>query len=74
MDALLSGISMLLTLTAIALAIGFGLRYRSTIVKWINPTYYACDDRKLKLQRKIEDCQKELDWIKEEERAETEGR
>lgn len=72
MEALATGFSILLFCSVVFLALGFGLRHRTSINKWLNPTYYACDDRKLRLQRKIEDAQNELKWIEKQEQAETE--
>lgn len=53
---------------------GYCFKHRRSIAQWLNPTYYACDDRKLRLkriienakrdsEREIEDAEKELEAI-----------
>lgn len=56
----------------IALAVfGFGIavlyRNRASVSKWLNAPYYADEDRKLRLKRRIEDSQKELADIEQKE-------
>lgn len=53
---------------------GFAILYkqRAHVAKWLQAPYYACDDRKLHLKRKIEDAQTELEAIEKAE-AETQG-
>ena len=54
--------------------VGFGLciayKQRAYLAKWFNSPYYAIDDRKLRLHRRIEDAQAELEDIEKAE-AET---
>ena len=38
---------------------GYCYKKRTSIAQWLNPTYYACDDRKLRLERIIEDAQRD---------------
>ena len=68
MEALATGFSILLVSAIVLFSLGYSLRHRASINKWLNPTYYAEDDRKLKLKREIEDCQKELEWIEDQEK------
>ena len=48
---------------------GLALLYknRAEVSKWLNTPYYAEEDRKLRLQRKIENAQKELEAIEKAE-------
>ena len=72
MDALASGFAILLIGGIVIFGLGYAIRHRDRINKWLNPTYYAGDDRKLSLEREIEDCQRELAWIEDQEKkAET---
>jgi len=60
----------MLTFGLIIVLCAYGYRHRTAIAKWLNPTYYACNDRKLYLRRQIENAQKELEAIEKVE-AET---
>ena len=61
----------LLTLIAFCFGLGLVFKNRSLVQQWLNTPYYAEDDRKLKLRRKIEDCQAELTAIEEQEKEQT---
>ena len=60
----------LLILILFVVFLGYCYRHRAVISKWLQPPYYAVDDRELKLKRRIEDAEKELETI-EKEKAET---
>jgi len=49
----------------------YAYRHRAAITKWLNPTYYAINDRKLQLRRQIENAEKELEAIEKEEAKKT---
>ena len=71
-----SAIGFLMSLIFILLfifALGVAYKNRAYICKWLNSPYYASDDRKLRLKRKIEDAQAEIEDIEAREKAETEG-
>ena len=38
---------------------GYCYKKRTSIAQWLNPTYYACDDRKLRLKRIVEDARRD---------------
>jgi len=68
----MAAIDLLLTLVVLCLFglfLGFAYRNRASIKKWLNTPYYAEDDRKLKLQRRIEDAQHEIADIDKKEAA-----
>ena len=62
----------LVTLLLFVLLAGYAYRHRAVITKWLNPTYYAYNDRKLGLKRQIENAEKELEAMEAEE-AKTTG-
>ena len=57
----------MLTLVLIFVLVAYCYRHRAAIAKWLNPTYYAINDRKLQLRRQIENAEKELAAIDKEE-------
>lgn len=68
-----SAIGFLFTMVVLAgVGFGFAILYKNRIpvTKWLNAPYYAEDDRKLRLQRRIEDAQKELEAIEQREQIE----
>ena len=71
MEAAVGLFLILLVLSMFTVAGLFCYKYRARISKWVNSPYYACDDRKLHLQRRIENCQKEIAVIEANEKAET---
>lgn len=74
MDAAAGFILVLIFLLLLALLSGYAYRRRADIAKWLNYPYFACEDRKLYLQRKLEDAQKELEAIEaQEKKSETGG-
>jgi len=70
MDAAIGFLLVLIFLALLCLVLAIVYRNRVAVKKWLNAPYYAEDDRKLNLQRRKEDCEKELDDIKKKE-AET---
>lgn len=69
MDAAIGFLLTLVFLALFAYVLGLGYKNRVMIQRWLNMPYYAEDDRKLRLKRRIEDSQKELADL---EKAETE--
>ena len=53
----------LLVLVLFILLGAYCYRHRIAIANWLNPTYYAMNDRKLHLHRQIENAEKELEAI-----------
>ena len=70
MEVAIGFLLVLLTIALFFLLGGYCYRHRAAITKWLNPTYYAINDRKLQLNRQIENAQKELEAIGKKE-AET---
>ena len=68
MEGAISFMLCLIFLGVVVFMLGIVYRNRVSISKWLNTPYYAEEDRKLKLQRRIEDAQAELTEI---EKAET---
>jgi hypothetical protein len=50
----------------------YAYKRRYALLKWLEYPYYAEDDRELRLQRRVEDAQHELDWLRENKRSKTE--
>lgn len=50
-------------LALFVVSLAYVYKRRENIKKWLNPPYYAEDDRELRLKRRIQDCQAELDAI-----------
>jgi len=69
MDLAVGFFALLVFLGVFLFVLALAYRNRATIGKWLNTPYYAESDRKLKLQRRIEDAEKELEAI---EKVETE--
>lgn len=57
----------MLTILLVFLLAAYGYRHRAAIARWLNPTYYAINDRKLQLRRQIENAEKELEAIEKVE-------
>lgn len=57
----------LIALAAFAFGAAVLYRNRISVAKWLNAPYYADEDRKLKLKRRIEDSEKELADIEQKE-------
>ena len=70
MEAAIGFFFVMLTFLLIILLAAYCYRHRAAITKWMNPTYYAYNDRKLQLRRQIENAEKELEAIEKAE-AET---
>ena len=51
---------------------GYCYKNRTSIAQWLNPTYYACDDRKLRLKRIIENAQRDSERAVEDAKKELE--
>ena len=69
MEAAASLFFCLIILALFIIGLAYAYKRRANISKWLNTPYYAEDDRKLKLERRIEDASAEL---KEIEKAEAE--
>ena len=67
MDAAIGFMFSLLFLSIFIVACAIAYKNRAAIKKWLNTPYHAEDDRKLRLQRIIEDAEKELESIEKEE-------
>ena len=52
---------------------GYCYKNRTSIVQWLNPTYYAYNDRKLRLKRIIENAQRESERAVEDAEKELEA-
>ncbi len=63
MDAAVGFMLVLLFLSLFALVLAILYKRRDYIRRWLNTPYYAEDDRKLRLQRRIEDAKKELEEL-----------
>ena len=56
----------------VVVAVGIAYKQRAFLSKWLQAPYYASEDRKLTLKRRMEDAQAELEAIEKAE-AETRG-
>lgn len=72
MDAAIGFLFVLIVLLLLFFGLALLYKNRAVVGKWLNSPYYACDDRELKLHRRIEDAQTELDSISEK-KTETGG-
>ncbi len=70
MDAAIGFLLVLISLALLTYALALVYKDRAIVRKWLNAPYYAEDDRKLKLRRRIEDLANELADI---EAAESKG-
>lgn len=70
MEAAASLFFCLIILALFVIGLGYAYKKRAAIQKWLNTPYYASDDRRLRLKRKIEDAERELQALEKEE-AET---
>lgn len=70
MDAAIGFLLCLIFLALLVLGVAIAYRRRNEIRRWLNSPYYAADDRRLRLRRRIEDAEKELEEL---DKAETES-
>ena len=70
MDAAIGFLLVLIFLALLAFSLALVYKNRALVKKWLNAPYYAEDDRKLNLRRRIEDSANELAEI---EAAESKG-
>ncbi len=70
MDGAIGFLLCLIFLGLVVLGLAIAYRNRVTVSKWLNTPYYAESDRRLKLRRRIEDAEKELEQL---DKAETES-
>ena len=70
MESVGSFFLILVILILFLLFCGYCYKNRTSIAQWLNPTYYAYNDRKLRLKRIIEDAR--MDSEREVEDAEKE--
>ena len=68
MDSAIGLMFSLIFLTAFCFGLAILYKNRSPVQKWLNTPYYAEDDRKLKLERRIADATKELEHLQGQER------
>ena len=52
---------------------GYCYKNRTSIAQWLNPTYYAYNDRKLRLKRIIENAQRDSERAVEDAEKELEA-
>ena len=69
MDAAIGFLLCLVCLVLVVFGIAIVYRNRAAVSKWLNTPYYADSDRRLKLRRRIEDAEKEIEVL---DKAETE--
>ena len=67
MDSAIGFLLCLIFLGVVVFGVGVAYRNRAAISRWLNSPYYAADDRRLKLRRRIEDSEKELEALDEKE-------
>ncbi len=72
MDSAIGFLFVLMVLFLLFFCLALLYKNRVVVGKWLNSPYYACDDRELKLRRRIEDSEKELNDI-EAKKTETGG-
>ncbi len=68
MDAALGFFFVMLTLLLFFLGLAYAYRNLNVIKAWLNTPYYANEDRRLRLRRRIEDAEKEIEEL---DKAET---
>ena len=74
MEAAVAFLLMLIFLGLLGFGLAVAYKNRGTISKWLNTPYYSSSDRKLNLQRRKEDAEKELAVITAEEQKQAETR
>lgn len=70
MEGAIGFLLVLIFLTIWIVLAGLAYKNRARIQRWLNTPYYASEDRRLQLSRKIEDAKKELEEL---DKAETGG-
>ena len=67
MESAISFLLCLIFLGLVTLGAAIAYKRRDAIAKWLNTPYYAESDRRLRLTRRIEDAEKELEMLDEKE-------
>jgi len=63
MDAAIGFLFAMVVLAGVIFALAIAFKNRNAIKRWLNTPYYAEDDRRLRLHRRMEDAQKELEEL-----------
>lgn len=65
MDSAIGFIVVLLTLLVALLGLAMVYKNRAAVKRWLNAPYYTEDDRVIRLKRRMEDTQRELEWLEQ---------